>query len=129
MIYKFFSNLSKTFLIFIINEVLLHEHETLEKRKLQKYRVDHGITFGIGRLTGSPTRKYSSIEIFYLNTIKQLFLFVEQLDQLEAGITILALFLLRWNSNKTFLPNFIKPKFYPFWLNLLSVVSYLLLCR
>ena len=49
--------------------------------------------------------------MFYLNTIKQLFLFVEQLDQLEVclpyrrlltGITILALFQnLRWNSNKT----------------------------
>ena len=49
--------------------------------------------------------------MFYLNTIEQLFLFVEQLDQLEvclpysrliAGIPILAVFQnLRWNSNKT----------------------------
>jgi len=49
--------------------------------------------------------------MFYLNTIEQLFLFVEQLDQLEdclpyhrllTGITILAVFQnLRWNSNKT----------------------------
>ena len=52
-----------------------------------------------------------SLEMFYLNTIEQLFLFVEQLDQLEvclayrrllAGIPILAVFQnLRWNSNKT----------------------------
>ena len=51
------------------------------------------------------------IEMFYLNTIEQLFLFVEQLFQLEvclpysrllAGIPILAVFQnLRWNSNKT----------------------------
>ena len=49
--------------------------------------------------------------MFYLNTIEQLFLFVEQLDQLEVclpysrlltGIPILAVFQnLRWNSNKT----------------------------
>ena len=49
--------------------------------------------------------------MFYLNTIEQLFLFVEQLDQLEiclpyirllAGIPILVVFQnLRWNSNKT----------------------------
>ena len=48
--------------------------------------------------------------MFYLNTIEQLFLFVEQLFQLEvrlpysrllAGIPILAVFQnLRWNSNK-----------------------------
>ena len=52
-----------------------------------------------------------SIEMFYLNTIEQLFLFVEQLFLLEvclpysrflAGIPILAVFQnLRWNSNKT----------------------------
>ena len=52
-----------------------------------------------------------SIEMFYLNTIGQLFLSVEQLDQLEVclpysrlltGIPILAVFQnLRWNSNKT----------------------------
>ena len=51
------------------------------------------------------------IEMFYLNTIEQLFHSVEQLDQLEvclpysrllAGIPILAVFQnLRWNSNKT----------------------------
>ena len=49
--------------------------------------------------------------MLYLNTIEQLFLLVEQLDQLEvclpycrllAGIPILAVFQnLRWNSNKT----------------------------
>ena len=49
--------------------------------------------------------------MFYLNTIEQLFLFVEQLDQLEvclpyssflAGISKQAVFQnLRWNSNKT----------------------------
>jgi len=54
---------------------------------------------------------YSYLEMFYLNTIEQLFLFVEQLFQLEvcltysrllAGIPILAVFQnLRWNSNKT----------------------------
>ena len=51
------------------------------------------------------------VEMFCLNTIEQLFLFAEQLDQLEvclaysrllAGIPILAVFQnLRWNSNKT----------------------------
>ena len=51
------------------------------------------------------------MEMFYLNTIEQLFLFVEQLDQLEVclrysrlltGIPILAVYQnLRWNSNKT----------------------------
>ena len=50
------------------------------------------------------------IEMFYLNTIEQLFLFVDQLDQLEVclpysrlltGITLLASFQKRWNSNKT----------------------------
>ena len=51
------------------------------------------------------------VEMFYLNTIKQLFLFVEQLDQLDVclpysrlltGIPILAVLQnLRWNSNKT----------------------------
>ena len=51
------------------------------------------------------------LEMFYLNTIEQLFLFVEQLDQLEVclpysrlltGIQILLVFQnLRWNSNKT----------------------------
>ena len=49
--------------------------------------------------------------MFYLNTIEQLFLFDEQLDQLEVclpysriltGIQLLAVFQnLRWNSNKT----------------------------
>ena len=49
--------------------------------------------------------------MFYLNTIELLFLFVEQLDQIEvclpnsrllAGIPILAVFQnLSWNSNKT----------------------------
>ena len=49
--------------------------------------------------------------MFYLNTIEQLFLFVEQLDQVEVclpysrllnGITLLAVFqYLRWNSNET----------------------------
>ena len=64
-----------------------------------------------------PNTKYQhleiaiSIEMFYLNTIEQLFLFVEQLDQLEVclpysrlltGIQMLAVFQnLRWNSNKT----------------------------
>ena len=54
---------------------------------------------------------HNPLEMFYLNTIEQLFLFVEQLDQLEvclthssllAGIPILAVFQnLRWYSNKT----------------------------
>ena len=49
--------------------------------------------------------------MFYLNTIEQLFLFVDQLDHLQVclpysrlltGIPILAVFHnLRWNSNKT----------------------------
>ena len=56
------------------------------------------------------------LEMFYLNTIDQLFLFVVQLDQLEvflpyrrllAGIPTLAVFQnLRWNSNKTPLFNY-----------------------
>ena len=52
------------------------------------------------------------LEMLYLNAIEQLFLFVEQLDQLEVclpystrlltGIPKLAVFQnLRWNSNKT----------------------------
>ena len=51
------------------------------------------------------------LEMFYLNTIEQLFLFVEQLDQLEvclpysrllAGIPVMAVFQnIWWNSNKT----------------------------
>ena len=50
-----------------------------------------------------------NLEMFYLNTIEQLFLFVEQLDQIEVclsysrhltGIQILLVFQ-RWNSNKT----------------------------
>ena len=51
------------------------------------------------------------LEMFYLNTIEQLFLFVKQLYQLEVclpysrlltGIPILVVFQnLRWNSNKT----------------------------
>ena len=54
---------------------------------------------------------FYTIEMFYLNTIEQLFLFIEQLDQIEvclhysrllAGIPILAVFQnLRLNSNKT----------------------------
>ena len=68
--------------------------------------------------TGNKEKKVTIIvkilyglEMFYLNTIEQLFLFVEQLFQLEvclpysrllAGIPILVVFQnLRWNSNKT----------------------------
>ena len=57
--------------------------------------------------------------MFYLNTIEQLFLFIEQLDQVEvciaysrllAGIPILAVFQnLRCNSNKTSLYHFVDP--------------------
>ena len=57
------------------------------------------------------------IEMFYLNTIAQLFLFVEQIDQIEVclpysrlltGMPLLAVFQnLRWNSNKTSLIGFI----------------------
>ena len=62
------------------------------------------------------------LEMFYLNTIEQLFLFVEQLDQLEiclpyswllTGIPILAVFQnISWNSNKTSL---LKPSQYIVW--------------
>ena len=43
------------------------------------------------------------VEMFYLNTIKQLFLFIEQLDQLEVCLPYSRLLFqnLRWNSNKT----------------------------
>ena len=77
------------------------------------------INFNWGSFTG-PSMGFAKIkinvpilnvEMFYLNTIEQLFLFVEQLDQLEVclpysrlltGIPILAVFQnLRWNSNKT----------------------------
>ena len=57
------------------------------------------------------TENWKQVELFYLNTIEQLFLFVEQLDKLEVylpysrlltGITLLAVFQnLGWNSNKT----------------------------
>ena len=60
--------------------------------------------------------KESIIEMFYLNSIEQLFLFVEQLDQLEVclvcsrlltGIPILAAFQnFRWNNNKKTLTRF-----------------------
>ena len=63
-------------------------------------------------VTNSKTydnHKTKKVEMFYLNTIEQLFLFVEQLDQFEVclpysrlltGIPILAVFQsLRWNSN------------------------------
>ena len=74
-------------------------------------RVVHGVDFHTFDLDIPKTQKRSLLEMFYLNTIKQLFLFVEQLFQLEvclthsrllAGIPILAVFQnLRWNSNKT----------------------------
>ena len=58
------------------------------------------------------------VEMFNLNTIEQLFLFVEQLDQLEvclpycrllAGIPILVVFRnLGWNSNKISLSKFLQ---------------------
>ena len=58
--------------------------------------------------------------MFYLSTIEQLFLFVEQLDQIEVclplsrlltGIPILAVFQnLRWNSNNTSLQGLVKFK-------------------
>ena len=66
-----------------------------------------------------PLQSFTScrwIEKFYLNTIKQMFFLVEQIDQLGiclpfskllTGILILAVFQnLRWNSNKTSLNNF-----------------------
>ena len=72
-------------------------------------KFDHIIHADIMRIFSTE----SYIEMFYLNTIKQLFLLVEQLDQLEVclpysrlltGIQILVVFQnLRWNSNKTFL--------------------------
>ena len=64
--------------------------------------------------TNQVENNNKKLEMFYLNAIEQLFLFVEQLDQLEVclhysrlltGIPILALFQkLRSNSNKTSLP-------------------------
>ena len=68
--------------------------------------------------------------MFYLNTIEQLFLFVEQLDQLEvclpfsrllAGLSILAVFQnLRWNANKTFLGENAPKNFLLFDLSILK---------
>ena len=59
--------------------------------------------------------------MFYLNTIEQLFLLIEQLDQLDvclpysrllAGIPILTVFQnLRWNSNKTSLSMIFQNQF------------------
>ena len=56
-------------------------------------------------------KSFFYVEMFYLNTIEQLLIFVEHLDQLEVclpysslltGIAIQAVFQnLRWNSNKT----------------------------
>ena len=61
--------------------------------------------------TQNEDKVITNIEMFYLNTIEQLFLFVELLDQLEVclpnsrlltAIPILAVYQnLRWNSNKT----------------------------
>ena len=61
------------------------------------------------------------VEMFYLNTIEQVFLLVEQLDQivvcltnsrLLTGIPILAVFQnLRWNSNKTSLPSIFEGRY------------------
>ena len=69
------------------------------------------------------------LEMFYLNTIEQLFLIVEQLDQLEVclpysrlltGIPILAVFQnLRWNSNKTSLVKLYKFFWYLFFVNII----------
>ena len=65
----------------------------------------------LGTWTRRPVLIWKDLEMFYLNTIEQLFLFVEQVDQLEdclpysrllPGILILVVFQnLRWNSNKT----------------------------
>ena len=69
--------------------------------------------------------------MLYLNTIEQLFLFVEQLDQLEVflpysrvltGIPILVVFKnLRWNSNKTSLPYFWAYDLFPFYRSLPTI--------
>ena len=70
--------------------------------------------------TSCSTADHSAlkVEMFYLNTIEQLFLFVEKLYQLKVclpcsrlltGILILAVFQnLGWNSNKTYLLEKIK---------------------
>ena len=64
----------------------------------------------------------TGIEMFYLNTIERLYLFVEQLDQLEVSlpyirlltrIPILAVFQnLRWNLNKMSLLNTVLSYYY-----------------
>ena len=63
------------------------------------------------KVPGRPSGNYLYLEMFYLNTIEQVFLLVEQLNQLVVcitysrlltGIPIMAVFQnLRWNSNKT----------------------------
>ena len=71
------------------------------------------------RVDQKSNKTWIHVEMFYLNTIEQLFLFVAQLDQLEVclpysrlltGIPILVVFQnLWWNSNKTSLyPSYIK---------------------
>ena len=67
--------------------------------------------YGTSKYSKNIRVLYYLVEMFYLNTIEQLFLFVEQLDQLEVylpysrlltGTPILAEFQnLRWNSIKT----------------------------
>ena len=78
------------------------------------YQLGKSKTRTWGKVFFFPRRSSKTIleklEMFYLNTIEQLFLFVEQLYQLEVclpycrlltGIPILAVFQnLRWNSNK-----------------------------
>ena len=76
--------------------------------------------------------------MIYLNTIEQLFLFVEQLDQLEvclpfsrllAGLSILAVFQnLRWNANKTFLGENAPKNFLLFDLSILKWYEWVFSC-
>ena len=87
--------------LFVIHFLQLHNHQ-------------YSIVY-ILQNTYNEDRKswvfYINVEMFYLNTIEQVFLSVEQLDQLEVclphsrlltGIAILAVFQnLRWYSNKT----------------------------
>ena len=80
----------------------------------------------------------SDLVMFYLNTIEQLFLFVEQLDQLEvclpfsrllAGLSILAVFQnLKWNANKTFLGENAPKNFLLFDLSILKWYEWVFSC-
>ena len=59
---------------------------------------EQGLTGSTGSTSIDQQENVMCIEMFYLNTIEQLFLFVEQLDQLEVWNN--------WNTNSGGIPKF-----------------------